>query len=453
MASKNVAMQIMKEVKLNARLDTLVETAEKAIKASIPVGFFSARVADALIPIINAAAKHGRCEPNDKIKYRECVEMIKRKERPQQVLEIFTMGGSRFIVKDEIEIHETPVVPISQVNALIPPASLRAEAEAITRSRGADAVFSVDEVLHAMDARFPYNKPSSRMRTVEDLKDELAVYMELDEILAETDELNPYGIAARHRIEMMKLVPTSGAEPMYFRQIRWRCQIDLFFLARAVCGKSFTNFTHRRMVEHLVQKNPKLSIADQDPIKDRLTMSPRGSFKSTISVLDIVQWVCCFPDELRCVVVTSVAKLAKRFIGELKQYFIKAEGAEPTTFQQLFPELVIEPSKDGKSAEFTVRDRKSGLKDPTVWAAAVSTDEVGSHCDLLVFDDAQSVENCGTPETMENLLYKVSMLRALLDPGGYRNFIGTPLAPGDLYFSMKNDLDGLKVLYEPAMTR
>ena len=453
----NRALEIIENMRAGAGLPSMIQTIKRALVASHDAGHFSSRTTEKLIPLIRQASRHNRSSQGDKIKYAEMIRMIQAGATPGAVLEIFDTDRTRDEAIErlkQVEVLNSEDRDMSEDNVPVvaSQSGLYEEALAFTRSRGADAVFSVEDVLHAMDQRFPYAKPSGIFRPLSEVREELAVYMELDEILAKTTELDPYGIAARHRIKMMEQVP-AGPEPLFFRQIRWRCQTDLFFLARAICGKRFTNYTHRRMVEHLVLKNPLLSIQEQDEVKDRLTMSPRGSFKSTISVLDILQWIIGFPNDIRIMVVTSVTKLAKRFVGELKQYLIKAKDSEPTLFQMLFPEFVVPPSEDGRGSEYTVKNRKSGLKDPTLWAASVTSDEVGGHVDVLVFDDAQSVENCGTPETMENLLYKVSMLKALVDPGGYRQYIGTPLAPGDLYFSMKNNLDGLKVLYEPAMIR
>lgn len=454
----NKAVEIIDAMRDAPSFATMISTIQRATVASSGQGKFSARTVEKLIPLLRAASRHSQCPQQDKIKFAEMVRMVQSGAAPKAVLDIFDTEGTRVEAAKkltQVELVNTEKRDQSQDNVPVEASQsgLYEEALAFTRSRGADAVFSVEDVLHAMDQRFPYAKPSGIFRPLSEVREELAVYMELDEILAKTTELDPYGIAARHRIKMTEEQVLAGPEPLFFRQIRWRCQTDLFFLARAICGKRFTNYTHRRMVEHLVLKNPLLPIQEQDETKDRLTMSPRGSFKSTISVLDILQWIIGFPNDIRIMVVTSVTKLAKRFVGELKQYLIKAKDSEPTLFQMLFPEFVVPPSEDGRGSEYTVKNRKSGLKDPTLWAASVTSDEVGGHVDVLVFDDAQSVENCGTPETMENLLYKVSMLKALVDPGGYRQYIGTPLAPGDLYFSMKNNLDGLKVLYEPAMIR
>jgi predicted phage terminase large subunit-like protein len=83
----------------------------------------------------------------------------------------------------------------------------------------------------------------------------------------------------------------------------------------------------------------------------------------------------------------------------------------------------------------------------------VSSDEVGGHVSLFVGDDCQSVENSNTPETLETLIYKNALLKALVDPKCYRQYLGTPLLPGDLYQHLRDTVPNLKVLFQPALTK
>lgn len=312
------------------------------------------------------------------------------------------------------------------------------------------AQLTTTDLLKALDARLPYSCPPKPYRDLGELREELALLMEYDEIVAQAEDASdPLRIAALHRIELMKSIPL-GPEPEWFRALRFRAQIDLYFLGR-VCGKRFTNSLHRPMLEHFVLKNPYKSIEDQSRVKDRLTMCFRGMFKSTASVLNCVQWVICFPNDIRIMILTSTLKLARKFISELKQYFIKAKNAQPTVFQTLFPEFVVQPQEHGAANEFTVNNRKSALKEPTAFAESIGSDAVGSHVDLAIFDDAESSENSATSEALENLNYKISMAKFLVDPGGFRDYIGTPYAANDVYAQLRNSVEGLQVFHKPVM--
>ena len=455
-APYNKALEIINDLREGAGLPSMTQTIRRALVASCDAGNnISNATAKKLIPLIRLASRHLRCSQQDKIKFAEMVKMITLGAAAGDVLTIFDGDGTRAeaaarLERVELVNTEARDQSLDNVPVVASQSGLLEEAQAITRSRGADAVFSVEDVLKSFDQRLQlYAKPASVYRPLSEVRAELAQYLELDTILAEA--VDSYGESAKHRINMMALVP-AGPEPLFVRQLRWRCQTDLMFLAR-VCGKRLTNFTHRKMCEHLVQKNPTLGIQDQSPIKDRLTLAPRGSFKSTVSTLDILQFIICFPDDIRIIVATATTKLASRLVAEVKSYFTKPDGANPTMFQLLFPEFVVESSKDGRANEFTVKGRKSNLKDPTLWAESATTSNAGTHADYLVCDDIQSPENVGTEETLENLRASVNMLRALIEPNSFRSFIGTPLQNDDIYMNMRKTWVGLQTLYEPAMVR
>jgi predicted phage terminase large subunit-like protein len=468
----SISLNILRDISKAAAPGTIMEAVRASLRAAKAKRCLSDRWIERAVPRLRRVLRHSRSTEDQRVRAAEALSMIEAKASPADIFaRVFDTEPERLttsrdmapvalpiapapVESDEvkeplplenlIQLFETPAVEITPAKSgLFDEAKHLAEQERVP--------LHTDHVLRAMDARFPYSKRTETTRDLAELRSELAVYMELDEVLSKAGEGDPLKIAADHRIRLMQQVP-EGPEPLWFRQIRWRCQIDSFFLGRAVCGKRFTNMLHRPLVEHLVLKNPKLPIEEQSAVKDRLTMCFRGAFKSTASILDCVQWIVDFPNDIRIVILTSTLKLAKRFIGELKQYFAKAKSARPTTFQAIFPEFVVLPEEHGLATEFTVKNRRSTLKDPTAWAASVGSDDVGSHCDLLILDDAESADNSATAEGLETLNYKISMARMLVDPGGYRQFIGTPYAPNDAYAQMRNSIEGLKIFYKPVMS-
>jgi predicted phage terminase large subunit-like protein len=475
--NENHSLAIIDAVSKAAAPITILDAIQQSLKAAVEQNKLpSTRWLAKALPMLRRVRRHTRSTENQRTQAVEILAMIEGKASPADIIaRVFETEPERLTALRDMAPEQTAVTPVpiqSEIPATdaepmpteqfvklfdtpaveIAPANSGLLEEAKALAERERVPLHTDHVLRAMDARFPYAKKTETTRDLAELRNELSVYMELDQILSGAEDLSdPLKIAADHRIRLMQEVP-DGPEPMWFRQLRLRCQIDLFFLGRAVCGKRFTNMLHRPLVEHLVLKNPKLPIEEQSATKDRLTMCFRGCFKSTASILDCVQWILCFPNDVRIVILTSTLKLAKRFIGELKQYFAKAKSARPTTFQALFPEFIVLPEEHGLATEFTVKNRRSGLKDPTAWAASVGSDDVGSHCDLLILDDAESADNSGTTEALEALNYKVSMARMLVDPGGYRQFIGTPYAPNDCYAQMRNSIEALKVFHKPVMS-
>jgi predicted phage terminase large subunit-like protein len=216
--------------------------------------------------------------------------------------------------------------------------------------------------------------------------------------------------------------------------LRHRCQTDLFFLAKQVLGKDLTERTHRAVTTFFVQKDPSKSIAAQDRVKERLLLYPRGSYKSTLNICDCVQWIICFPD-VRILVLTGADDLATAFVDELKAYFIL--DGEPTLFQELFPELCIEPKQKGNQGEFwapmgpTARMRTT--KEPTVFASSIMANNSGWHVDVMKPDDVVTDRNSETITELSKITRKFKMVRKLLMPFGYRDTIGTPYSVFDCY--------------------
>jgi predicted phage terminase large subunit-like protein len=234
--------------------------------------------------------------------------------------------------------------------------------------------------------------------------------------------------------------------------VRFVCQTNLLFLGREVFNKLFTFFTHARLCNFFVQKNPDIGIDEQDDKKNRLLMYPRGGFKSTLDVIDCVQWIICFPD-VRILVLTATKDLAKAFIEEIKNYFLIVEEAAPTTMQQLFEKFCVLERSDGLAGRFICPCRTQGVekkKEPTAWSASIITNLPGWHCDVMKCDDVVTDKNVETPPLIAKTKKKSNTASALVDPNGYKDFIGTPYAPNDLYAHTKAKVKKLVEIWIPA---
>lgn len=225
-------------------------------------------------------------------------------------------------------------------------------------------------------------------------------------------------------------------------KLRWRCQTDLFFLAKTILGKDLTERTHRRVTEWFVQKNPGKTIAEQAAMKERLLLYPRGSYKSTLNICDCVQWIINFPD-IRILVLTGADDLATAFVDELKDYFVL--GHEPTLFQELFPELCISEKQRGNQGEFWAplgeRARMRKTKEPTVFASSILANNSGWHVDVMKCDDVVTDRNSESVTELARITRKFKMVRKLLMPFGYRDTIGTPYSIFDCYADHKEQAD------------
>src|SRR5271170_1768174 len=160
----NKAIEIIEDMREGAGLPTMLHTIKRALEASLDAGRFSSRTAEKLIPVLRAAARHPQSPQKDKIKLTECVSMIQAGATPEAVLDIFHEDGARLQAAKKLSQPESltaEAAPQDNTPVAASQSGLYGEAQAFTRSRGPEAVFSVEDVLHAMDHRFPYATPSS----------------------------------------------------------------------------------------------------------------------------------------------------------------------------------------------------------------------------------------------------------------------------------------------------
>lgn len=229
---------------------------------------------------------------------------------------------------------------------------------------------------------------------------------------------------------------------------RLRAKTDLWFLCVDVCGKGLVEKTHREMVEFFVKKDPRLlsEIAaekngeyTQEDVKsvllkmddqhDRLLLFPRDFYKSTVNILDLVQWILVLP-QITALVITATLPLGRAFLSELREYFTVRSVDRLSNLQSLFPEFTIEPGE--AETTFICPARRHRVKEPTVWNSAIDAESTGFHQLLQIVDDGVSQLNSATPEARDKLWNKVTLLDELLSrPEGFKTYVGTRYAGGD----------------------
>ncbi len=285
-------------------------------------------------------------------------------------------------------------------------------------------------------------------------------YIQFDRAIAKhaVDKLDPDVWASVKRMEIFRshLATLKSLDPQLqvTGTLQFMCRTNLLVLGREVFNKAFTFFTHAPICNFFVQKDPSKPHHLQDDIKERLLLYPRGSFKSTIDIIDCVQWMINFPD-IRILILSAESGLAVSFIGEMKNYFFVPKAADPTSFQKLFPEWTISSRTEGAEDQFicpcrTVGDDKK--KDPSAWANSILSNLPGWHCDLMKGDDVVNDKNSETKELIAKVIRKINYAESLIDPGGFKDLLGTPYAGSDLYAHTVASVEpaDLKKLATPA---
>ena len=242
--------------------------------------------------------------------------------------------------------------------------------------------------------------------------------------------------------------------------LRFRFQTDLFWACQVLGYKKLqgvrewngcTIDTHWEVTEFFVQKDPSFRSFDDfaRSIKDtheRMLLLPRGGFKSSIHIADLVQWITCFPN-IAALILCGIHSLAVGFVGELSTHFtLQDDGmprllmdGKPSLFQILFPEHCIKPA-EAKREEFLSPARRANIREPTIKAAGIDQNLSGWHFDLLDLDDVVTNENSRTRTRLQELNRQISINKAMLHPYGFFNVIGTWYDVADFYgISLKHD--------------
>jgi len=242
-------------------------------------------------------------------------------------------------------------------------------------------------------------------------------------------------------------------------ELRHKFQTDLLWAAHILGYKDFKGKriwngieidTHQEMADFFLAKDPSFNTFKEfaesitEP-HDRLLLVPRGGFKSSMHICDLVQWTVCYAD-ITALILTGVYSLAVDFVGEYSRHFVLQDGTEKerngppkwmadgkiSLFQVLFPEHCIPPT-DFTNCEFTTPARRANLKEPTVRAAGIEQNLSGWHFDLLDLDDVVTNENSLTQTRMQAVNKQININKAMLNPYGFFTKIGTWYDVADTY--------------------
>jgi phage terminase large subunit-like protein len=179
---------------------------------------------------------------------------------------------------------------------------------------------------------------------------------------------------------------------------------------------------------------------DYTSLKERLLLVPRGGYKSSINLADVVQYLICWP-ETTLLILTGVYGLAKGFVGELSSHFVleevgkdtkgkpvygpkKIEGDKRSIFQALFAEHMITPN-ESRDTEFQDPASLMRDKEPSVMAASIEQNLSGWHFGVMKLDDVVTNENSLTITRLEAVNKQVEVNRPMLNPFGFFDLVGT----------------------------
>lgn len=213
-------------------------------------------------------------------------------------------------------------------------------------------------------------------------------------------------------------------------------QTDLWKLAHVLYPppKYIWGECHKPICNFFIHKDPDKSIRNQhngDKIKQRLYLDPRNHYKTSLDVVDIVQWVLCFPN-VRILIASGTRDHAITMLKAVKAHF-----QYNPVLRDLFPELCPQARKAedwGTHDSFVCPGRtQRELREPTCSVASPQSAVASQHYDILKFDDIVNEENSRTKEALQANIVWYKQTNPLLEPYGYRDVIGTVYNHDDLH--------------------
>ena len=207
----------------------------------------------------------------------------------------------------------------------------------------------------------------------------------------------------------------------YREDLRHRFITDPFFAGRML-GWEFHPILHQPVADLHVRKNPLLSIEEQDPIKNRMQLDPRFTYKTTWSRVDKVQWVAAFPEIITMLNETATQPLAKAISKGIGNFFYCPKYAKPTRFQLCFPELVVDKAPFGFGDTWSTPNHDKNALDETISYTSPMTEQSGWHPWILNCDDMVATKNSGiraSADARQGVIDTFDTNKNTLVPGGY----------------------------------
>lgn len=227
---------------------------------------------------------------------------------------------------------------------------------------------------------------------------------------------------------------------------------DLWFLASKILTRVYPDLrahVHQPMCDFFVHKDPAKPFVIQDFDKNRLLLDARGHFKTTINLIDCMQWLLAFPNITMCLF-SGTEELTARMVSEIKAHFLLNGD-----FRELYPDWVphARVSEFGERGSFTLPNRTQIRREPSLSITTLKSTRAGGHYDVQKYDDIVHERNSATAKLSQDTQRQWSLTQPLLNPGGYRDLIGTLYSYDCLYMPLLEKKQGWKIMVRGALER
>jgi hypothetical protein len=208
--------------------------------------------------------------------------------------------------------------------------------------------------------------------------------------------------------------------------IRKMAEDDLEIFIRLVAPERVLGHCHKEVIRWWTR---------QDAKNHQLLLFPRDHMKSAL-VAYRVAWALAKDPTLRILYISATSNLAEKQLSFIKNILTS------DTFRRYWPEH-IHP-EEGKRSKWTSTEialdhplrKEENIRDPSLWAAGLTTSITGMHCDIAVLDDVVVYENAYTKEGRDKVKTQYSLLASIEGAESKEWVVGTRYHPLDLYGEM-----------------
>jgi hypothetical protein len=171
-----------------------------------------------------------------------------------------------------------------------------------------------------------------------------------------------------------------------------------------------------------------IELLQDDSIKKKLIVMPRGSLKSSICSVGYPIWKLLNDPNIRIMIDSSLYTNSRNFIKEIRGHF------ESSRLTGIYGQLKSDTNwSDG---EITLKTRTKVLKEASVLASGVAANKVSVHVDYIIHDDLNTEDNSRTPELAVKVLDHYKRNISILEPDGTIVVVGTRYSALDVIASI-----------------
>ena len=205
--------------------------------------------------------------------------------------------------------------------------------------------------------------------------------------------------------------------------------VEFFFFCNDILGGTLEEVPHMELCEEIAKAFPDLRFPVRDTKERLLILLPRGTYKTYICGIFLPLFILTKNPNARIMISAHRHDVAKQRLASIKHYIER-----DAVFREKYGNWKPEFREDKWSEDsIVITARTMNLNDPSIDTCAVDRNKDGSHPDVVIGDDIQSVANASTPTMRTKTWNHLTSMMPQLVPGGTMLLVGTRKHNQDVY--------------------